>query len=164
MYEHVGRAELAGYVRTAFELLRPGGLLLNHGIARLQSQPPDSATFISRYIFPDGELHPVADLIGAMQDSRLEVRDVEALREHYPLTLRTWLDNLRGRWDAATRLVGPERTRTWDLYMLSSAIAFEDADIGVYQVLAARVDAPHGLPLDRLALLRPRDAEATPAA
>ena len=67
MYEHVGRAELRHYTAAVAKLLRPGGLFLNHGIARLNSQAPTSDTFISRYVFPDGDLHPVADLVVAMQ-------------------------------------------------------------------------------------------------
>jgi cyclopropane-fatty-acyl-phospholipid synthase len=163
MYEHVGHAELATYVRTVSELLRPGGLLLNHGIARLFSPPPDGPTFINRYIFPDGELHPVADLMALMMARGLEVRDVESLREHYGLTLRAWIQNLREHRAAATAVVGAERVRTWDLYMLGSALAFEDGDITVYQVLATREGAPHGLPLDRLELLAPGERETADA-
>ena len=66
--------------------------------------------------------------------------------------------------DAALAIVGPERVRTWDLYMLGSAIAFETGEISVYQVLATRTDAPHQLPLDRLALLAPRSAGVPAAA
>jgi cyclopropane-fatty-acyl-phospholipid synthase len=134
--------------------LRPGGLFLNHGIVRLDSEPPSSPTFISRYIFPDGELHPVTEVMAAMRGAGLEVRDVESLREHYPLTLRRWLANLRANRDQALALVGPERERTWQLYLLVSALGFESGDISVYQVLATRHDGPHRLPLDRSELLR----------
>jgi cyclopropane-fatty-acyl-phospholipid synthase len=154
MYEHVGRSELGEYVRRARRLLRPGGLFLNHGIVRLDSEPPSSPTFISRYIFPDGELHPVTEVMAAMRGAGLEVRDVESLREHYPLTLRRWLANLRANRDQALALVGPERERTWQLYLLVSALGFESGDISVYQVLATRHDGPHRLPLDRSELLR----------
>jgi cyclopropane-fatty-acyl-phospholipid synthase len=91
MYEHVGRDQLARYVGAVARLLRPGGLFLNHGIARLHSEAPTSDAFISRYVFPDGELHPVSDLTSSMQAAGLEVRDLESLRDHYPLTLRRWL-------------------------------------------------------------------------
>jgi cyclopropane-fatty-acyl-phospholipid synthase len=161
MYEHVGRTELDHYVRTLTELLRPGGLLLNHGIARLDSGPAGPKTFIVRYIFPDGELHPVADLIGAMQGQRLEVRDVESLHEHYAITLRRWLANLSAHRAQAEALVGTERVRAWELYILGSAMSFEDDDITVYQVLATRLGARHGLPLERLALLAPREQAST---
>jgi cyclopropane-fatty-acyl-phospholipid synthase len=149
MYEHVGRSELERYTRTVSQLLRPGGLFLNHGIARLASKPPRKPAFIARYVFPDGELHPIADLLSAMQGATLEVRDTESLRDHYPLTLRRWAANLRAHEQEVTELVGSERVRVWELYMLASAQAFEAGEITVHQVLAARHDGPHALPLDR---------------
>jgi cyclopropane-fatty-acyl-phospholipid synthase len=153
MYEHVGRSELGRYVSLVRHLLRPGGLFLNHGITRLVPAPPGTGPFISRYIFPDGDLHPVTYIMSAMQDCGLEVRDVEALRDHYPLTLRRWAANLRARWDEAVALVGEERARAWWLYMLGSAQAFDAGEIGVYHVLACHIGAPHALPLDRSELM-----------
>ena len=161
MYEHVGRGELGRYARTVHRLLRPGGLFLNHGIARLASEPPRSDTFINRYIFPDGELHPVTAILSAMRDAALEVRDVESLREHYPLTLRRWVANLEARRAEAVALVGEERERAWRLYMLASAIGFDDGDITVYQVLAAN-GSPHTLPLNRAELLGARERSEEP--
>ena len=154
MYEHVGRAELQTYARTLHALLRPGGLFLNHGIARLHSEPPPPDTFLTRYVFPDGELHPVTDAMEAMEDAGFEVRDVESLREHYPLTLRRWLANLDAHRAEAHAEVGTARERVWRMYMLGSALGFEAGDITVYQMLGTRPDAPHGLPLRRSQLLR----------
>jgi cyclopropane-fatty-acyl-phospholipid synthase len=153
MYEHVGRSELDRYAQTVAGLLGEDGLFLNHGIARLQPGPPSPDTFISRYIFPDGELHPVTDIMDSMQRTGLEVRDVESLREHYPLTLRRWLSNLQARQAEATEHAGEERERAWRLYMLGSAQAFEAGEISVFQVLAARSGGSHGLPLNRAELL-----------
>jgi cyclopropane-fatty-acyl-phospholipid synthase len=153
MYEHVGHAQLDKYVRTVRGLVRPGGLVLNHGISQLNGDPPNPRSFIARYIFPDGELQPLARVVGALQQTGLEVRDVESLREHYALTLRRWVANLRAEHERAVGLVGPERTRTWELYMAGSARAFDVGEISVYQVLAVRGDGPHELPLDRLELL-----------
>ena len=160
MFEHVGQAQLSDYFMRIRRMLEPGGLLLNHGIGRLKPHPPQTDAFIARYIFPDGELMPLAEVIAAVQSAGLEPRDVESLREHYPPTLRSWHANLQAHRDAATAVVGSERVRAWELYMLACALAFEDAEITVYQVLAAR-DGAHGLPLDRLQLLEPRrDAAA----
>jgi cyclopropane-fatty-acyl-phospholipid synthase len=121
MYEHVGKSERDKYARTVQKLLRPGGLFLNHGIARLHSRPAQRETFISRYIFPGGELHPVADFVTSRQTAGLEVRDIESLREHYPLTLRRWAANLQAHRDQAIASAGLERERAWRLYMLGSA-------------------------------------------
>jgi cyclopropane-fatty-acyl-phospholipid synthase len=153
MYEHVGRAQLGGYARVVARLLRPGGLFLNHGITRLVPHPPEADPFISHYVFPDGELHPVTHMLGAMQSAGLEVRDLESLREHYPLTLRRWVANMAAHRDEAVAEVGPQRERVWRLYMLGSALAFEAGELSVHQALAARPGAPHRLPLTRAGLL-----------
>jgi len=153
MYEHVGRGELDHYAGQVHRLLAPGGLFLNHGIARLHSEVPSKNTFIYRYVFPDGELSPVTDVMSSLQKAGLEVRDVESLREHYPLTLRAWVANLAAHSEQAVAEVGAERERVWRMYMLGSALGFEDGDVTVYQVLTTRPDAPHGLPLTRTQLL-----------
>jgi cyclopropane-fatty-acyl-phospholipid synthase len=155
-YEHVGREHLAAYAASVHAMLRPGGLFLNHGIARAASEPPSGDTFISRYVFPDGELHPVTAVMDAMAETGFEVRDVESLREHYPLTLRRWLANLDEHRDEVVAEVGEARERAWRLYLHGSAQSFEDGEISVYQVLAARDGAPHGLPLTREWLTQPR--------
>ena len=155
MYEHVGEAQLPTYAAHLRGLLTPGGLVLNHGITRLVPRAPGADTFIARYVFPDGELHQLTAVLRAFEQEGLEVRDVESLREHYPLTLRRWAANLEAQRAAAQEAAGVERERVWRLYMPASARAFERGDISVYQVLAAAPGTPHGLPLDRTELLRP---------
>jgi cyclopropane-fatty-acyl-phospholipid synthase len=81
---------------------------------------------------------------------------VESLREHYPFTLRRWLANLQAHSPEAVALVGAERERAWRLYILASAQGFEDGEISVYQVLAARLGSDHELPLTRADLLATR--------
>jgi cyclopropane-fatty-acyl-phospholipid synthase len=160
MYEHVGRAKLGEYVRAVRALVRPGGLFLNHGIARLRNDPGTRETFINRYIFPDGELHPVTAVMSELERADFELRDLESLREHYVLTLRRWLANLDAHAEAARAEVGAQRLRAWRLYLIGSAHAFAGADISVFQVLSARYGAPHGLPLTRRELLEAPPVEA----
>jgi len=153
MYEHVGRALLDEYVGRVKRLLRDGGLFLNHGIVRVKPRPWDKHSFIARYVFPDGELHPVGAVVDAMERAGLEIRDDESLREHYALTLRRWVANLAANRGAAIAEAGAEHERVWRLYMTGSAVAFEAGDISVHQVLALKPGAPHELPLTREALL-----------
>lgn len=152
MFEHVGRKHLPTYFRAAFRLTRPGGLFLNHGIVSLADARARDAggrprrlwgqgKFIDRYVFPDGELVPVAEALAAAEGAGLETRDVESLREHYALTLRHWVRCLEARADEAVRLVGSETYRAWRLYMAASAHAFATAQIGIAQMLFARPDA-----------------------
>jgi cyclopropane-fatty-acyl-phospholipid synthase len=137
MAEHVGAAGMPRYVATVRALLRPGGRLLNHAIAEnRRAQRTD--TFVTRFVFPDGELLSLADTVGALEDGGLEVLDVEALRRHYALTLRAWVDRLEKHWDAAVASTSEGRARVWLLYMAASALAFESGRLGVDQVLARR--------------------------
>jgi cyclopropane-fatty-acyl-phospholipid synthase len=153
MYEHVGQDQLGGYVRTVSGLLKPGGAFLNHGITRLTPNPRHRRTFINRFVFPDGELHPVTDVLTEMHAARLEIRDVESLREHYTLTLRHWVHNLEDGYEQAVHEVGEARARVWRLYMSGSAAAFASGAISVYQTLAINGGGRHRLPLNRVRAL-----------
>ncbi|GGR48478.1 SAM-dependent methyltransferase [Streptomyces roseolus] len=152
MAEHVGAARYREYTDLLYGLLKPGGRLLNHQISR-RPEPDEEAyrvdPFIDAYVFPDGELAPMGRTLTALEDAGFEVRDVEALREHYGLTLRRWVANLEKDWDRAVRLTSPGRARIWRLYMAASAVSFERNRIGVNQFLAVRtpVVGTSGLPL-----------------
>ncbi|HEY4276729.1 MAG TPA: cyclopropane-fatty-acyl-phospholipid synthase family protein [Conexibacter sp.] len=75
MVEHVGIAQLPAYAATLARLLRPGGLLLNHGIAQLFSESAGEKSLIQRYVFPDGELPRLPVILSALQEAGLEPRD-----------------------------------------------------------------------------------------
>ncbi|MEU5374337.1 cyclopropane-fatty-acyl-phospholipid synthase family protein [Streptomyces sp. NPDC005968] len=152
MAEHVGAERYLGYARDLYALLKPGGRLLNHQIAR-RPQKDESAysvdVFIDAYVFPDGELAPIGSTVTQLERAGFEVRDVESLREHYALTLRRWVANLEAEWVRAQRLTSPGRARVWRLYMAASALSFEHNRIGVNQVLAVRSpeSGASGMPL-----------------
>ncbi|WP_229818467.1 SAM-dependent methyltransferase, partial [Streptomyces chromofuscus] len=138
MAEHVGAERYLEYAQDLHRLLRPGGRLLNHQIARRPQR--DESTyqvddFIDAYVFPDGELAPVGSTVTQLERAGFEVRDVESIREHYALTLRRWVAGLEADWARAVRLTSPGRARVWRLYMAASALSFERNRIGVNQVL-----------------------------
>ncbi|MGH8928062.1 MAG: class I SAM-dependent methyltransferase [Acidimicrobiia bacterium] len=136
MFEHVGRATLSTYFKNLKRKLTPGGRLLNHGIVtRDRSRRRRKTSFISTYVFPDSELIPVEETIGVAERAGFELRDVESLRASYALTLRHWVANLEANASQAIDLVGERTFRVWRLYMAGSALAFERAHIGVYQLL-----------------------------
>jgi cyclopropane-fatty-acyl-phospholipid synthase len=143
MAEHVGFDALPGYAAALFAQLRPGGRLLNHAISRRPGPrpKPSRTSFIDRYVFPDGELVPLATMVETIEDAGFEVRDVQSLREHYTLTLRAWLTNLEADWDRMVTLSSPARARIWRLYIAGSALAFQANRIGVNQVLAVKPDS-----------------------
>lgn len=152
MAEHVGAEKYLRYANDLHALLVPGGRLLNHQISRRPQQ--DESTyhldgFIDSYVFPDGELAPVGTTVTQLERAGFEVRDVEAIREHYALTLRRWVARLEDDWQRAVRLTGPGRARVWRLYMAACAVGFERNRLGVNQVLAVRTpeSGDSGMPL-----------------
>jgi cyclopropane-fatty-acyl-phospholipid synthase len=150
MVEHVGRRGMPGYCAAVQRLLRPGGRALIHGITNRPDAGGNGA-FLDSFVFPDGQLQEVGGMVTALQAGGLEVRDVESLREHYALTLRSWVERLDAGWDEAVSLVGIQRARVWKLYMSGSRVGFEQGSIAIHQVLAVRQEprGRSGVPLTR---------------
>jgi cyclopropane-fatty-acyl-phospholipid synthase len=138
MYEHVGLNNLPCYFRTVRDLLKPGGVFLNHGIARFPCSSVHQDSFVEQYVFPDGKLVTLTETIDAAQSAGLEVRDVENLRDHYELTLRQWVKGLQENASEVRKYVDEATYRIWLLYMAGSAAAFFRGDIAIYQVLLSR--------------------------
>jgi cyclopropane-fatty-acyl-phospholipid synthase len=155
MFEHVGKEQMAAYFSVLSGVLEPGGRLLNHAISTPNGVTFDRRSFTARYVFPDGELEDVADVVSAMEAVDLEVRDVESLREHYALTLRQWVVNLDRHWDTAVALVGEVRARIWRLYMAAAVVGFELNETAIHQVLGVKTmaDGTSGMPLTRSAMI-----------
>ena len=142
MFEHVGRDNLGAYFGKIARLLRPGGLVLNHGInlgsPRLRELGSDISEFIERYVFPGGELTHISVAMEEMSTHGLECWDVESLRPHYARTLWHWVERLEAGRAAAVAAVGERRYRTWRIYMAGSAYGFERGWVSVHQVLAGK--------------------------
>jgi cyclopropane-fatty-acyl-phospholipid synthase len=151
MFEHVGEVRLPLYFQHAWQLLRPGGVFLNHGIALRANEPwPTDPTFITRYVFPDGDLVPINATLRYAEEAGFEVRDVESLREHYALTLRHWAHRLELHRDEALQVVDEPTYRVWRLFLPGSACGFAAGALNVYQALLVKPDKGHsGLPLTR---------------
>ena len=140
MFEHVGLKNLPLYFATVNRLLKPAGLFLNHGITHdVEGWHKTSSTeFINRYVFPDGQLDTVSNILRRMESAKFEIADVEGLRPHYALTLRHWVARLERHHAEALHYVSESTWRIWRLYMAASALEFEAGEIGVYQILACK--------------------------
>ena len=155
MLEHVGRAQMRRYFEIVHALVKPGGLVLNHGItaAAVGSAQLGAGLgkFIERYIFPGGELLHVSQLLQHTAAAGLEMVDAENLRPHYARTLWAWSDALERQLPEAravlTDQVGPESAehalRAYRLYLAGSALGFEQGWMALHQMLSIR---PNGDP------------------
>ncbi len=167
MVEHVGVENLPTYFAALHRALRPGGLLLNHGIVSVGAARPlprwdwlekriwKRDAFLDQYVFPDGRLGPLSAVIAGAEGAGFETRDVESLREHYALTLRAWLARLLRHRDEAIALTDERTVRIWRVYMSGSAFGFATGRLNIVQTLLAKTDADgqSEVPLRRADLL-----------
>ncbi|NLY28096.1 MAG: methyltransferase domain-containing protein [Alcaligenaceae bacterium] len=144
MFEHVGRAQLDGYFGKLHRLVRPGGLVLNHGITAGGIDNAELGAgmgeFIEKYIFPGGELTHVSHVLESLTRGGLEDLDIENLRPHYARTLWAWSDALEAclpqAWLTLQGPQGERSLRAYRMYLAGCAMGFEHGWIALHQILA----------------------------
>lgn len=144
MFEHVGRAQMIKYFERLAQLIRPGGLIMNHGITAGGLYNAEvgggMGEFIGKYIFPGGELTHISHVIESLSAGGLEMLDTENLRPHYARTLWAWSDALEQQLDEAGRILSGEQgqrsLRAYRLYLAGCAAGFENGWIALHQIVA----------------------------
>jgi len=128
-YEHVGIANLPLYFHAISRLLKPGGVVLNHGSCAGerdgQSHGPPGGEFIDRFVFPGGEVSHISRVLYEISGVGRDAVDWEDLRQHYPPTLLRWVARLEAHRAAAITAGGAERYRVWRMHMVGMAHAFD---------------------------------------
>jgi cyclopropane-fatty-acyl-phospholipid synthase len=139
MVEHVGEERIDVYAARLAALLRPGGRLLNHGIAKLKDlDVSDEGPFSERFVFPDGVPLPLSRVELALERAGFVTRHVEGFAGDYAETLRHWIGRFEDRYDDAVAIAGQERARIWRLYLHAARQGFQTGWASIYQVLADR--------------------------
>ncbi|MEO8164996.1 MAG: class I SAM-dependent methyltransferase [Betaproteobacteria bacterium] len=142
MFEHVGKRNLKAYFGKIARLLKPGGMVMNHGITTNSLEDAELGSgigeFVNEYVFPGGELVHVSRVLAEMSGQGLEPWDAECLRPHYAKTLWEWVRRLESRQQDARRIVGEKLYRIWHIYMAGSAHAFDRGWISIYQILGTK--------------------------
>ena len=135
MVEHVGENRIDEYAARLAALLRPGGRLLNHGIAqRMHGVDNEAGPFSERYVFPDGEPLHLSRIQLALERAGLFTDQVEGFENDYAKTVSEWIANFERRLPEAERIAGVERTRVWRVYLHAARVGFETGFEAVYQV------------------------------
>jgi cyclopropane-fatty-acyl-phospholipid synthase len=166
MYEHVGLKNLPVYFSTLRNLLKEGGLILNHGITSTDTENRQvgmgAGEFIDRYVFPEGELPHISLVLREMAKAGFEVADVESLRRHYARTCALWADGLERKHEQAAGIAGEKRYRIWSVYLQGCSYGFAQGWMNLYQVLACKQheDGANPLPLTREYIYATPDSNA----
>ncbi|HJW55375.1 MAG TPA: cyclopropane-fatty-acyl-phospholipid synthase family protein, partial [Burkholderiaceae bacterium] len=142
MFEHVGARNLPLYFSRMRELLADEGVAMNHGITTTDPRDGEAAygggEFITKYVFPQGELHHIGTVLRTMQEGGLEALDVENLRRHYAKTCSAWADNFETNAERIKPLVDEKRFRIWRVYLAGCAYAFMQDWISLYQIVCTK--------------------------
>jgi cyclopropane-fatty-acyl-phospholipid synthase len=156
--EHAGRDQLPDVVRAHADALKPGGLGVIHFIGHVGDF--ETEYWIRKHIFPGGWIPSLARAIECMEQSGLEVLDVENLRRHYAPTLDAWAERFDANWDAIHAL-DPKRfdeyfRRKWRTYLWSCAEMFRspNSTTHLFQVTVSKGNVGASHPMSRAHLYR----------
>jgi cyclopropane-fatty-acyl-phospholipid synthase len=137
MVEHVGSVNIDAYFAKLASLVRPGGRILNHGIARLRVTDGEAGPFSERYVFPDAAPLHLSRIQTAVERAGLHTTHVEDFPQDYARTLLEWQRRFEANLERARELAGDERVRVWRIYLRVSRQGFENGFMSPYQVLVA---------------------------
>lgn len=146
MFEHVNRPHYDTFFSLMAKHLKPGGVMLLHSIGRVDG-PSATNPWIEKYIFPGGYIPALSEVLPSIEHAGLIVADLEVLRMHYAMTLRTWRERLVAKKSAAVELAGEKFFRMWEFYLAASECAFRFGGLIVFQLqITNRINA---VPLTR---------------
>jgi cyclopropane-fatty-acyl-phospholipid synthase len=152
MIEAVGHQYFETYFRRLEELLAPEGFALIQAItiedAKFEEYR-DSIDFIRRFVFPGGCLPSVTRLVDTMRRvTRLRVRHLEDISDHYARTLGEWQRNVDAHADRL-REMGYDRTflRLWRYYLAFCQGGFMERSIGDVQMIFEKPDCRAPAPI-----------------
>lgn len=136
MFEHVGQRNYRAYMQTVARCLRTDGLFLLHTIGR-NRDAHGTDPWISKYIFPNGELPCLAHIDKASRDL-LCAEDIHNFGADYDSTLMAWYENFERAWPELEQHYDQRFFKMWRYYLLSCAGAFRARDLQVWQWVFSR--------------------------
>jgi cyclopropane-fatty-acyl-phospholipid synthase len=146
MFEHVGPPHYGAFFRQCRSLLSSDGVMLLHTIGRADGPAPTDR-WLARYIFPGGYVPALSQIVPAIEDARLWITDIEALRLHYAQTIDHWIERVDASREAIVALYDERFFRMWEFYLAGALVAFRhDAHLNFQIQLSRRRET---LPLTR---------------
>ena len=153
-FEHFRLERYPAFFQRCWSLLPADGRMLLHSIvhgneeSRLPGLPElDEAfiaymKFVSKQIFPGGQVPPRELVIESAQQGRFTVERVHPLSRNYQKTLECWAMNLQAHREAAESLTSPEIVARYERYLSESAEHFRTGRVDVAQFTLVKRPAP----------------------
>ena len=136
MFEHVGRDNMAKYMKKVNDLLVPGGISLLHTITSQIEAGGNS--WIQRYIFPEAYVPSLRESIWLLADYNFYLLHAESLRMHYARTLEHWYDNFVKQIGAVEKRFDKRFVRMWKLYLAGCAASMRVGNVDIHQLLFSK--------------------------
>lgn len=133
MFEHVGSGFYNEFFRKCYELLSDDGVFLLHSCGRSDG-PGITNPWLAKYIFPGGYIPALSEVLAAIERAGFLVTDIEILRLHYADTLKEWRERFLAKRGEVSYLYDERFCRMWDLYLVSSEMAFREEEMMVFQI------------------------------
>ena len=137
MFEHVGKDNFSTYFDKVDSSLNEQGVALIHTIART-GQPRKTNPWIEKYIFPGGYLPSLSEMSASVEETRLEMTDIEILSGHYERTLAAWRKSFLEHRDKFAAIKDEKFCRVWEFYLTSSEATFRHTRLTVFQMQLAK--------------------------
>jgi len=133
MFEHVGNGFYNEFFRKCYELLSDDGVFVLHSCGRSDG-PGITNPWLTKYIFPGGYIPALSEVLPAIERAGFLVTDIEILRLHYADTLKEWHERFLAKRDEVSCLYDVRFCRMWELYLVSSEMAFREEGMMVFQI------------------------------
>jgi len=162
--DHIGLPQMQTFFDRVSAMLDKQGTAVIHTMARTKparyNQP-----FYEKYIFPGGYIPALSEILPAVEQANLLIKDIEILPLHYAQTCKLWRERFLANRDKVLELYDERFIRMWEMYLAASEASFRHDRVHVFHIILAkhqdRVPIRRGwldAELDRL-----RSAEATRA-
>jgi cyclopropane-fatty-acyl-phospholipid synthase len=136
MFEHVGHKNYRTFMEVLQRCLKPDSLALLHTIGKNDSLPGVDP-WISRYIFPNGEIPSLKQISDALEPE-LVVEDLHNFGPDYDRTLMAWYHNFDSGWEELKDNYSERFYRMWTYYLRVCAGAFRARDLQLWQFIISR--------------------------
>jgi len=136
MFEHVGHKNYRTFMSVVDRCLKEDGLFLLHSIGQ-NSSVTTTDPWIERYIFPNGMIPSMAQLVSAIED-RFILEDWHNFGSDYDATLMAWWRNFEDAWPELESRYDERFYRMWRYYLLSCAGVFRSRDNNLWQIVLSK--------------------------
>jgi len=135
--EHVGLHNYRTLYTIADHALKQDGLFVLHTMGRNSTSSAGTCKWSHEYIFPNGWLPKLEDLIIKAEDLFV-VEDVHNFGADYHLTLVEWQKNFVKAWPQLRAAYGERFYRIWMIYLYGAQALLKSRTIQLYHVVYSK--------------------------